>query len=456
MKNIIFSIIFLFSFCLFGNAEPIDIVSSLKSTGNLVALKKSDIEIKKESLFIKINGVSADIEVNYTYFNKGKEEIIDLAFPIDYEVHGFDDRRDPLLIDIPRFSISVNGENTYPEHTIEKIYSCDDADGKSCRIKFENEYGLQGAFVKRWYVTKIQFPQNRETKVSVKYSVNAFAHHHIYSNSPIPRLENRKLRYDFSPAQYFGMGKADEIEIVIDAQKVDSIGGKIVKISPLVFKEKDKIYRYSGKNFDFRKNPSVSVEYDIKNSEMFDYFKKKRKGFNDMFDGFWGLGTKVEVSSSLKGYDARNMFDGDPSTAWCFKKRDKEEFVEISLDPMPVVGYISVMNGYLKNKAVYDANGKVTEFDVTTRCKNKGGCSSMCEEYATMLREDSKKNFKPDIPVWSDRIQKDPFGETNKTILDLEREGMPLPNDCWIKIIIKSTVKGEKSDDVCISEMFLM
>ena len=80
----------------------------------------------------------------------------------------------------------------------------------------------------------------------------------------------------------------------------------------------------------------------------------------------------------------------------------------------------------------------------------------MCEDYARMLREDSKKNFKPDIPVWNDRIQKDPLGETNKTILDLEREGMPLPNDCWIKIIIKSTVKGNKSDDVCISEMFLM
>ena len=108
MNNIIFSTIFLFSFCVFGNAEPIDIVSSLKSTGNLVALEKTDIEIKKESLFIEINGVSADIEVNYTYFNKGKNEIIDLAFPIDYEVHGFDDRQDPLLIDIPHFSMALS------------------------------------------------------------------------------------------------------------------------------------------------------------------------------------------------------------------------------------------------------------------------------------------------------------------------------------------------------------
>ena len=365
----------------------------------------------------------------------------------------FDARQDPLRTDISGFSISVNGAEAYPDHIIEKSYNCNPNE-ESCHPIIAED--MTENFIKRWYITKIQFPQNRETKVTVKYKVNAYAYHGRYSGDPIPVLGSRILRYDFSPAQYFGMGKADEMEIVVDAQKVDVIGGKIVKISPAVFNEKDKIYKYSGKNFDFGKNPSLSIEYDIKNSEMFDYFKKKRKGFNDMFDGFWGLGTKVEVSSSLKGYDARNMFDGDPSTAWCFKKRDKEEFVEISLDPMPVVGYISVMNGYLKNKTVYDANGKVTEFDVTTKCKNKGGCSSMCEDYARMLQEDSKKNFKPDIPVWNDRIQKDPLGETNKTILDLEREGMPLPNDCWIKIIIKSTVKGEKSDDVCISEIFLM
>ena len=449
MKSIIFLAILLFSFCIFGNAEPIDILSSLISTGNLVALEKTDIEIKKESLFIKINGVSADIEVNYTYFNKGKDEIIDFAFPIDFEVSLFDDRQDPLRTDITAFSISVNGTEAYPDHIMEKFYNCNPNE-KSCHPIIP-EY-LTENLIKMWYVTKIQFPQNSETKVTVKYKVNAYAYHHRSSSDPIPVLGSRILQYDFSPAQYFGMGKADEMEIVIDAREVDYAGGKIVKISPSLFKEKDKIYRYSGKNFDFRKNPSLSVEYDITNSEMFEYFKKNRKGFNNMF----GLNTKVEVSSSLKGYDSKNMFDGDLSTAWCFKRSTKEEFVEISLDPMPVVGYISVMNGYLKNRAVYDANGKVTEFDVTTRCENEELCLSSCNEYAKILKEESKKNFKPDIPAWSDRIQKDPIREVNRPILDLEREGVPLPAGCRIKIVIKSTVKGEKSDDVCISEIFLM
>ena len=449
MKNLVFFSILLFSFCVFGNAEPIDILSSLKSTGNLVALKKSDIEIKKESLFIKINGVSADIEVNYTYFNKGKNEIIDFAFPIDFEVSMFDDRKDPLLTDITAFSISVNGTEAYPDHIMEKFYNCNPNE-KSCHPIIP-EY-LTENFIKSWYVTKIQFPQNRETKVTVKYKVNSYAYHNLYSNNPIPVLGGRILQYDFSPAQYFGMGKADEMEIVIDAQEVDAIGGKIVKISPAVFNEKDKIYKYSGKNFDFGKNPSLLIEYDITNSEMFDYFKKNRKGFNNMF----GSNTQVKVSSSLKGYDARKLFDGDLSTAWCFKRSGKEEFVEISLDPMPVVGYISVMNGYLKNKSAYDGNGKVTEFDVTTRCENKESCLSSCNEYAKILKEESKKNFKPDIPVWSDKIYKDPIKEVNQPILDLDRVGVPLPVGCWIKIIIKSTAKGNKSDDVCISEMFLM
>lgn len=446
MKSIIFSVVLLFSFCIFGNAEPIDILSSLKSTGNLVALEKTDIEIKKESLFIKINGVSADIEVNYIYFNKGKDETIDFAFPIDFEVDIFDARQDPMHKDITNFSILMNGAEAYPEYTIEKFYDCNPNE-KSCHPIIPPE--MSDYFIKRWYITKIQFPQNRETKVTVKYKVNAYAYHGRYSGDPIPVLGSRILRYDFSPAQYFGMGKADEIEIVIDAQKVDSIGGEIVKISPLVFKEKDKIYRYSGKNFDFRKNPSVSVEYDIKNSEMSDYFFQGHRWNNRSYVA------DVEASSSLPNHGAWNLFDKNPATAWCFKRSGKEEFVEFTLDDgyyKPVVFYISVMNGYLKNKVVYDANGKVAEFDITTVCDKPCACDT-CKEMADKLKKDPSKNLKPKIPVWNERFKTDVFGETNTPIME---EGYINADGCKIKIIIKSTVKGEKSDDVCISEIFLM
>ena len=72
VKKIIFLIAILYSLSVFGNAEPIDIQSSLKSSGNLVALQKSDIEIRKEKLNIQLNGIMANVEVSYTYFNKGK------------------------------------------------------------------------------------------------------------------------------------------------------------------------------------------------------------------------------------------------------------------------------------------------------------------------------------------------------------------------------------------------
>ncbi|HPS30735.1 MAG TPA: hypothetical protein PLZ43_10805, partial [bacterium] len=81
MKGVFFLLTILYSLSVFGNAEPIDIQSSLKSTGNLVALQKTDIEIKKEKLNIVVDGVWANVEVNYTYFNKGKEEVVDFAFP---------------------------------------------------------------------------------------------------------------------------------------------------------------------------------------------------------------------------------------------------------------------------------------------------------------------------------------------------------------------------------------
>ena len=447
-KQYFLIILMLYCFSVRGNAEPIDIKSSLKSTGNLVTLQKSDIEIKKEKLSITIDGVMANIEVNYTYFNKGKKDIIFFAFPVDFEMDMFDSRDDPTHHDIEIFKITVNGKETKYDHIIEKGYTCSDRDCNSYVPLLSTNllYERDGVIIRRWYVTKMMFPEQKKTEVSINYKVKAFGNPSVYSGNSIPGMDTRAIFYDFSPAQYFGMGKADKMEIVVDVRNMKSIGGKIEKIVPSFFKEQQKgVFKYSGKDFDFKKNPNLSIVYDVKDFEMFNYFKKQRRTNEYPAIPQWTVSSSIDD----KKHGARNLFDGKPDTAWCFKG-GKDQFVEIELLPPLATSYISVMNGYLKNKEVYDNNGKVLEFEVITDCPKKENgiyCGDASFEF--------EKNYKPDIPKWNDMFLKNPF-LGNRKIWGIKQSSFLLKRPCKVKILIKKTKKGKRTDKVCISEIFLM
>ena len=439
VKKIIFLIAILYSLSVFGNAEPIDIQSSLKSSGNLVALQKSDIEIRKEKLNIQLNGIMANVEVSYTYFNKGKDDTVYLAFPVDFVIGMFDDRCNPTHQDLEVYKIRINGKEADYDHMIEKKYCC--SDGLCLNhspVASLNNKNCDGEMIRRWYVTKVRFENKKETAISINYTVHSSGRPQVYSGNPMPAMDNRKVVYDFSPAQYFGMGKADEMEIVINTNGITSVGGRVEKISPSFFKEESKgIFKYSGKNFDFRKNPNLLIEYDVKDLEMFNYFKEHR---NKNF--------RINASSiNRKEYDVENLFDGKPDTAWCFKG-EVGQFIEIELLPTYPLRYISVMNGYFKNSQTYEENGKVTEFEVITDCTEKDNCV-YCEKY------EFKKNYKPLIPLWNDIYLNNPF-PANRMIWEIKQSDYLLKKPCKVKILIKETTKGKKSDDVCISEIFLM
>jgi len=435
MKGVFFLLTILYSLSVFGNAEPIDIQSSLKSTGNLVALQKTDIEIKKEKLNIVVDGVWANVEVNYTYFNKGKEEVVDFAFPVDFVIGLFDDRCDPTHKDIEIFKIKVNGKEKIYDHTIEKKYCCYDGDCRSYFPALSNDKSqCDEEMIRRWYVTEVQFPSKKETAVSINYIIHASGRPQVYSGNPIPEMDTRKIFYDFSPAQYFGAGKADEIEIIVDTGGIGSVGGKVIKITPEILKEKEKgIFSFSGKEFDFKKNPNLLIEYDVKDLEMWNYFKENR---DKLF--------RIKASSiSGKEYGAENLFDGKAETAWCFEG-GKEQWVELELFSDAYVKTISIINGNLKNKHNYEEHGKVTEFKMVSDCLER---SEKTLEFGS--------SYKPAIPEWNTAFSKNPF-LADRMIWEMKEGSHLFEKSCKIKILIKSTTKGTKYNNVCISEVFLM
>ncbi|MCR4799496.1 MAG: hypothetical protein K5860_03215 [Bacteroidales bacterium] len=431
---------------LFANAQPVDLASSLVSTGNLVAMKKTNIEIKREKLEITLDGVYAYFDVDYTYFNKGQDDTIFWAFPVEFMVSTFDIRANPFAEDIQDFSLSVNGVKTRYDHMIEKIYERDYSTGEYQIRESPTYEWLEMAITKRWFVTKIDFPANKETRVKVKYRIHSGGEPWHTNWDPILHFGSRFFNYEFSPAQYFGIGKADEIEIILNTAKIESQLGEIREIKPDNFlkKEAGGVFRYTGKNFDFKKTPRLEVVYDVS------YFEKRNYFTWNKFvcpDGPCVNRYNYYKASTMDG--VQNMFDNDLRTAWCFKA-GKEEFVQFDIEARrdaPGPRYISVANGYLKDRETYAANGKVTEFEVTTDCM---------DAYIFPAPEDMEKTtkVKPEIPVWDDIFLKNDFAPTRE--IWTVRNDYPLRKNCTIVVKIKNSIKGNKSDDVCISEMFLM
>lgn len=439
IKNIVFLIAIIYSLNIFGNAQPIDIGSSLRSTGNLVALQKTDIEIKKEKLEIVVDGVWANVEVNYTYFNKGKDDTVYLAFPVEFLVDLFDSRNYPTEKDLIVFNIKKDGKEVQYDHIIERKYCFAAVPELSL-----NNSQCDRKMTRRWYVTKIEFQAQKEIDISINYKIQSYGSASNTNVQAIPTMGgSRWISYNFSPAQYFGSGKAEKIEIVLDLEKVEHAGGKLTEITPKILKETGKgIYSYSGKDFDFKKIPNFSIKYDVNELEMFNYFKKNRVTNNYPAIPYHAVSSSIDTKHGVQ-----NLFDGDADSSWCFKG-GQEQFVEIELLPTLPLRYISILNGDLKNKQTYEENGKVTELEVTTDCTDKDSCI-YCSTY------EFEKNYKPDIPDWNDVFMGNPFF-ANREIWRIKESDYLLKKPCRVKILIKGTTKGKKYDDVCISEIFLM
>ncbi|HPS31220.1 MAG TPA: hypothetical protein PLZ43_13260, partial [bacterium] len=376
---------------------------------------------------------------NYTYFNKGKEEVVDFAFPVEFLVDLFDSRDNPTEKDLIVFNIKKDGKEVQYDHIIERKY---------CFVAVPelslNNSQCDRKMTRRWYVTKIEFQTQKETHISINYKIQTDGGASNANVQAIPTIGGgRSISYDFSPAQYFGSGKAEKIEIVLNLEKVEYAGGKLIEINPQILKETGKgVYSYSGKDFDFKKNSNLSIKYDVDELEMFNYFKKNRKTNNYPAIPYHAVSSSIDAKHGVQ-----NLFDGDADTSWCFKG-GQEQFVEIELLPTLPLRYISILNGDLKNKQTYEENGKVTELEVTTDCTDKDSCI-YCSIY------EFEKNYKPDIPDWNDVFMGNPFF-ANREIWRIKESDYLLKKPCRVKILIKGTTKGKKSDNVCISEIFLM
>ena len=117
-------------------------------------------------------------------------------------------------------------------------------------------------------------------------------------------------------------------------------------------------------------------------------------------------------------YPASNTTDNDKTTAWSPDPDDVLPWIELSSDSMQTVKGIEIENGYSKSNRLYESNHRAKS--ITVECNGK--------QYSYTLKDSG-----------CGKKQKISFTET----LETDR----------IKITVNSVYKGDKYNDLCITQI---
>ena len=426
MKNIIFSAVLLFCFCVFANGGPI-FDNKLASTGNIVFVNKTDIRLVKENLDIKIDGERAYFKVKYIFQNIGRDTKIQFVFPMETEMFGVSDNSVKADREIKNFTerekvlsykISKNGKN------LKWLKKTETAKSKS--DLYENPYKIS-----EWFISEIEFKKFEKAEIYITYTIESYRELSFYSCSAMPRMTSRNLHYNFYPASFFGNGTVGDLSVTVDLTELTKDNGKLEGTGGLEFTEQSPgVLKFEGKNVDFKKVKEFSVYYLIEEKDRFEYIKAKRL-----------IPTQFRiVSPEIAPENVKKMFDFDPDT--CFVP-GKENEISIFFDKKSLPGYSAILLKISKNDR-FKVIGEMDcdSLDLEEVFEYTSDKIRKCDRCSASLCEMQKKpNCKFPTECAYDLIDSGDYDPTNV-------------KECRMKIKIEPA--GATKNAPCISEIFIM
>lgn len=411
-----------------ANGGPVD-GSAVYRTGDIVMMEYSDIKLQKETLNIRLEGDYSIINVKYHLKNNGYSKTdVTYGFPIDIV-------RDELI------SYKTEWQKEYVPNIEFK------ADGRKLPIKQQLDYSIfkdnnldkRGnpiTYRRNWYVVDFSIDKDDTLILNVNYKVkNGFSDWET-SKTFFETYSTRELIYDFSPAQNWGNGIIDTLTVEVDASAIIDNAGEVLFKGMKFSQNKGKFINKTA-NFNLKKCEELAISYNIENEKYSNYLQKRRIPVTEL--------KNIEVSSELEGnYSKHNLFDNDFNTTWAegVVGSGIGEKIKIQLDDMHLLG-ICLINGYTKNSQTYKSNNRIKRVRIE-------------KEYVSFIDDitpiiDTVEIDVKDLPYRNININN--FYSLSSTLIDFGEGCSKVSN---ITITILEVYPGEKYDDTCISELFLM
>jgi len=422
-------IILIFSIETFANSSPVN-VSFLRTTGNVLLLKKASVELLSENLNITIIDDYTIVEVEYEYKNLGNKDEIWYGFPIDFFSYekarpifgtrnskttqtGIDDSKRYIKIDY--FHLFENNQEKHATYwDTDSLYS------------IKTNFNLCPVY-RRWYVGKIVFDKGQNKTIKIKYKIKNSLKDEFF---PIDYIfSKREFSYHLFPSSNWGKGIVENFKVTVDFTYCNRYQIN-KKLEGLPFQTSDSIiYTFQQKNFDLKKSDRINIQYDnsfIRNAEF----------INESIKNYPIKISKIVTSSNNS--ISMNLCDSNPNTCWIGKVGD---WIDIYFYQKVSFNWLNILNGDYSSQTGFEQYSKVKMYML-----QRNG-----DEIVKYIDKNSVKINTPEYRNVNDSLK---VGLAQKLLFwNCDSDAK---KDIWhYRIYIQDFYKG-KCDSVAISEIYFL
>ena len=470
---------------LFANGDPVATISALTLSRNPVGVHVPEVQLKDEQLTVTPMGRYTLVRVEYLLYNNSKKDFSNLpyGFPIDYyrqgterwaSIDGISESvaevgwRDDYItevaftlngIQIP-FQISADSLLKAGRPLLTPAEAAKDKNGDLFETRLDSIgyalYEYESDLLRRWYYTRLNIPAGKAVKLVVQYRVEnsctvSLSEQDALLSQPYGGCQ---FAYDFSPAAYWGNGKAETFDVLLNTSQVRFYHNFIDTTSNIpeglpMRRLRGGRWHYEARNFDLAKAEPLSFNY---------WFENEPAHLTDLFNHRIAPDRyTVTVSGFDPKYPAANLSDLGPSTATVLRSGKGDSlYITIYFKQPTKVKTILFYNGYCKDATTWRNNSRVASMMVY----NPSGdhYDPFFYEYYKALPEKMVPHYNkgpktlrtamPDSFTWQ--------GLTDAAeiihISDYYND-QPLTE---LHFSIATTAQGAKYSDLCISEIILL
>lgn len=480
MKRFLLSLLALAAFpaLLHANGDPVISYSAAIRSSNPIPLKVTQVQVAREDLNIKVMLPYTEVSVVYRLRNASAEPIhVDYGFPVDFNGYigqneGFEESEyseslfekgvDRRAVRDIRFRL--DGKELPWTHSDEFVVVDQYIDEESGNMVYYNQCRL-------WTYTVLDIPAGATVTLEVGYSVlsNWTTALGSLRGSPLSRYypSDGDISYDFTPAQYWGNGKADEVSLTVDCSALPK--GFLSDGSPSVGmgERSGNVWKLTKKNFDFAAEGMLGVSF------------WKEYGDPDATYPSWGdplnrlavpaADYQLAVSGAQAKYPASNLLDGNLSTAWVAPGDGVGAALELTFPQPRRVSDLVLYNGYHKSAPLWSGNSRIKRMKVEiTRADGyeesfETGLAEDMEwwqEHSYMLYESLVPRFGVPVLVNLTSIQRMLYGREAGSDEDGIIEYCKVPADAEkisrIRLTVLEVTPGTQYKDLCLSEISVL
>jgi len=463
-----------------------DPIPTSLGTGNPSPRKTTGIQVVSEKLYIRL-GYYNEFTVKYVLWNNSSRDYtnIEYAVPVDYPGGKAEYGNPGSELDssqtsrtsggygnyIQGISFYINGNEIpfktseeltadkresvdkrdfFPNDEILQKYSEKDRQAILKNAQEEYEEALRGSKApvsgRQWYSIRFDIKAYQAINVEVRYALRNRSAKGAYSSFSESRGDPCELKYDFSPAEYWGDGSAWSFAVQIDASEVISVPNSFensfdMSFEGLPFSRRGSIYSYFTQNFVFKNAPALSLNYQLVNNiPLSDWLNRRIP--NEEYT--------VTVSSEQTKYPASNLVDMDLSTVWIPPVGGGvNEKITIRLKQPTAISHLIVVNGYHKSEKTYGENSRAKSIEIDAEGIIDRKSKTDREERNLRLFFDSSGEAYSPVDFENLKLHPDVSSVLLAYPLDLFQVTK-------IELVIDEIYPGTKNNDLCIGEIILV